>query len=281
VGVDFTRHLELITSIFNILPLDEAVQKLRTRGLPPRPACITFDDGYADNAEIALPLLRKFGVTATFFISTGFLDGRIMWNDMVIESVRQAIGDTLDLSSIELGAFSISTKPARRATVKALLSALKYLEASERADRCAAIVQIARATLPPDIMLRSADVKALHEAGMGIGAHTVNHPILSRLPPGLAEREISEGREKLQEITGSSISLFAYPNGKPDVDYDRRHVAIVRKLGFDAAVSTGWGVASATTDPFQLPRFTPWDKTPSGFTIRLLRNLVTRERACE
>ena len=83
---------------FNVIPLDEAVQALSRRELPARALAITFDDGYADNHEVALPILLKHGLPATFFIATGFLDGGRMWNDTVIESLRHCKAARLDLS---------------------------------------------------------------------------------------------------------------------------------------------------------------------------------------
>ena len=74
---------------FNVLPLDAAVRRLRDGSLPRRAAAITFDDGYADNHDIALPILKKHGLPSTFFIATGFLDGGCMWNDTVIEAIRR------------------------------------------------------------------------------------------------------------------------------------------------------------------------------------------------
>ena len=70
------------------------------------------------------------------------------------------------------------------------------------------------------------------------------------------------------------MGLFAYPNGKPGEDYLPRDVALVRELGFDAAVSTAWGASGHGSDPFQLQRFTPWDRTKARFGLRLLRNLM-------
>ncbi len=67
--------------------------------------------------------------------------------------------------------------------------------------------------------------------------------------------------------------LFAYPNGRPQQDYTAEHVAMVRDAGFAAAVSTARGAADRTTDPFQLPRFTPWRREPLGFDLLLARNL--------
>jgi len=85
-------------------------------------------------------------------------------------------------------------------------------------------------------------------------------------------REIRASKRRLEEITGKPVTLFAYPNGKPSRDYRREHVGMAREMGFEAAVTTAWGVAHAASDPYQLPRFTPWDRTPGRFVLRLFHN---------
>src|SRR6185295_2112486 len=103
----FDWQMECLSRCFRVLPLSEAVERLRQGTLPGRAACVTFDDGYADNAEVALPILRRHGLCATFFVATGFLDGGIMFNDRVIEAVRGAPGAQLDLTPLGLGRFDI------------------------------------------------------------------------------------------------------------------------------------------------------------------------------
>ncbi|WP_163360867.1 polysaccharide deacetylase family protein, partial [Escherichia coli] len=85
-----------LRSWFNVLPLDEAAQRLKDGSLPARAAALSFDDGYADNHDIALPLLQKHGLPCSFFIATGFLDGGRMWNDTLIESIRLSTKPLLD-----------------------------------------------------------------------------------------------------------------------------------------------------------------------------------------
>jgi hypothetical protein len=87
-----------------------------------------------------------------------------------------------------------------------------------------------------------------------------------------ASAEIRTSKAQLEAITGAPVTLFAYPNGKPGRDYHKEHVDIVRQAGFEAAVSTAAGVANISSDPYQLPRFRPWDKTPGRFLLRLLHN---------
>ena len=265
----FEAHLSWLRGLFNILPLPEAVKRLRMGDLPPRAACITFDDGYADNAEVALPILKRHGVSATFFVSTGFLNGGRMWNDTVIESIRGAPDGLLDLTSVGLGSHELGTPATRLGAITNVIRAIKYLSQEVRAGKVEAVRGIVGAQLPDDLMMTSQQVRLLADSGMSVGAHTVSHPILARLSSLNAKNEIAEGRDALAAITGKPISLFAYPNGKPVEDYSAEHVAMVRELGFDAAVSTSWGVATRDNDVYQLPRFLPWDSTPLKFAALL------------
>ncbi|HZX25443.1 MAG TPA: polysaccharide deacetylase family protein [Telluria sp.] len=271
----FEHQLTALRACCRVLPLEEAVARLREGTLPPRAASITFDDGYRDNAEIALPLLTKHRLHATFFIASGFLDGGIMWNDVVIECVRQARGAALDASAFDLGTLPLTGIEQRRAALALLLERLKYLPLRERDEAAGRLATQTGARLPANLMLASSQVRELHRAGMGIGAHTVDHPILARLPLEEARRQIAWGRVQLEALAGP-VRLFAYPNGKPGSDYGPEHVALVRELGFDAAVTTAHG--AARDDLFQLPRFTPWDRTPLRFAARLARNLRTPAR---
>lgn len=272
----FDCHLASLRACFNILPLSEAVQALRAGTLPPRAACITFDDGYADNAEVALPILQRHGVPATVFVATGFLDGGRMWNDTVIELVRAA-PDRLDLGA--LGSFELDTPAQRRAAIGSLLGQLKYLPLEARQDAVDALCARVGVALPDNLMMRTEQVRQLHQAGIEIGAHTVHHPILARLGAGQARREIADGRDALEALIGSRVRLFAFPNGKPGQDYLPEHVAMVRELGFDGAVSTAPGAAGRGSDPYQLPRFTPWDQGALRFNLRMLHNLRQRGQA--
>ncbi|MES2263066.1 MAG: polysaccharide deacetylase family protein [Pseudomonadota bacterium] len=272
--VEFDQQLRWLASCFNVIPLIDAVRHARAGTLPPRAACITFDDGYADNAEVALPLLQRHGLSATFFVATGFLDGGRMWNDTVIELVRRAPGESIDASVLGMGIHPVGTVAQRQQAIKALIGQLKYLPMDERlvqVQKLAASVQYA---LPDNLMMSSEQVRQLHRAGMGIGAHTVNHPILAALPAEAAQAEIMAGKLALEEIIGDRVRLFAYPNGKPDSDYRAEHVAMVRALGFEGAVSTAWGASRHNDDVFQLPRFTPWDRSRLRFLLRLARNLT-------
>ncbi|SMF94740.1 Polysaccharide deacetylase [Methylomagnum ishizawai] len=271
----FDLEMGLLKRVFAVLPLGEAVARLKAGTLPARAACVTFDDGYADNATHALPILRKYGLPACFFIATAYLDGGRMFNDTVIEAVRRAKPERVDLGRFGLGEHDLSSPEAKARAIGAILSQVKYLPPDRREDTVAGLAAaLTGAALPTDLMLTTAQLQALRQAGMDIGAHTHRHPILAKLDPAAVRAEIAEGVAALEGILDQRVGLFAYPNGKPGSDYLPQQAAIVRELGFDAAVSTQWGAACAASDPFQLPRFTPWSRDKARFQPQLLRNLV-------
>jgi peptidoglycan/xylan/chitin deacetylase (PgdA/CDA1 family) len=272
----FEQQMKALSRCCAVVPLDEAIVRLKKNSLPAAAAAITFDDGYADNHQIALPILERYRLRATFFVSSGFLNGGRMWNDTVIEALRTAKGDTLDLA--ELGRYDISTPGQRGKAALILLTKLKHLDFSARTKAVDKIAAIVAERLPDDLMMTHSQVRELHTAGMSIGAHTVNHPILARIDGARARCEMSESREHLQDIIRAPVALFAYPNGKPRDDYRAEHVALAKQLGFSAAFSTAPGAAHRASDLFQLPRFTPWDKASSRFMLRLIQNSL-RARA--
>ena len=262
-----------VKSWFNVLPLDSAVALLRDGKLPERAACITFDDGYADNYHVALPILQRHGMTATFFIATGFLDRGRMWNDTIIESVRTCKLQKLELDSLGLGSHGVGTIAEKQAAIAALIAQIKYRSVEDRVTTTRAIAAQAQVRPPDNLMMTSHDVKKMHGAGMQIGAHTVNHPILARLTREEAYLEIQRSKVTLEGLLGVRIGLFAYPNGKPEEDYNAQSVDVVRELGFDAAVSTRWGSSTRGDDLLQIRRFTPWDRSKLRFAARIWANL--------
>lgn len=255
---------------FRVLTLRDAMGARDAGRLPSRALVITFDDGYADNATVALPILQRHGLQATFFVATGFLEAGRMWNDTVIEAMRRTSRPHVDLPSLGLDLAPLQTIEQRRVAIERALSVIKYLTLHDREQALHMLTRaLGDSILPDDLMMSSQQVLQLHRAGMEIGGHTVRHPILRAISDDEARAEIRQGREQLQAITSAPVDSFAYPNGGPDRDYDLRHVTMVREEGFGAAVSTARGVVTAHADRYQLPRFSPWDSSATQWTLRL------------
>jgi len=272
-AAQFERTMRWVKSTFNVIPLTDGVAGIKSGRLPERALSITFDDGYANNATVAAPILQRLGLHATFFIATGFLDGGRMFNDTVIESVRRHRGDSLDLEKLGLGAHATANAADQRRAIDAILAGIKYRPESERGRLADDVARAAGVTPPGDLMMTSEQAAKLAQQGFALGGHTVTHPILAQVDLATARDEIVRGRQRVEEISGAPVGLFAYPNGKPQRDYVKASASLVRELKFDGAVTTSRGAARAGSDPFEIPRFTPWDIRPLRFTSQLWTNL--------
>jgi peptidoglycan/xylan/chitin deacetylase (PgdA/CDA1 family) len=267
----FEELLGALKSWFNVIGLTEALDHMARGTLPPAALAVSFDDGYADNVEVALPILQRHGLTATFFVATGYLGDGVMFNDLVIEGLRAAADDVIDLSFLGIGSLPIRTEVERCQAAQSVIRVLKYLPSEERIEKAERVAEACGLSSPPRLMTDADGVRRLDHAGMEIGAHTHLHPILNRMTPAEAESDISRGRDELAAILGHAPRLFAYPNGRLGKDYSAEHVAIVERLGFDAAFTTNPGICRRGDPRWQLSRLAPWDRTPARFAMRLVQ----------
>jgi len=277
----FREQLTFLLRHFRVLPLGEALAKCQAESLPKRALAITFDDGYSNNFSHALPVLQSLGVPATVFVATGYLNGGCMWNDTVIEAFRRCRKPYLDLGNIGdgpgLGRFELTGSEAKRLGVAAVIAALRYRPTAERSALATQVAEQAEVAVPTDLMLKFDEVRGLRRSGVEIGGHTVNHPILARIPPDEAWREIDDGAAQLQGITGERPKLFAYPNGRPGRDFTPQHETMVRDAGFSHAFSTAEGICSAASDPYAIPRISLWQRSNMRLTANLM-SLYARSR---
>ena len=278
----FEQSLDWIGAQFRVLDPRLACERLVAGGLPARAAILTFDDGYRDNAELVAPILHRRGWPAAFFVATGFLEGRVMFNDRIIEALRATRAAEIVPAAIGLDAapaLPLDGLPARREAIARLISAIKHLPAPRREAAVACLEDCLGAGATRSPMMDAAQVAGLQAAGMTLGGHTRHHPILAMLEPGQAQEEIAGGFDDLREISGESPTLFAYPNGRFGPDWQAPHMSMVRRAGFAYAFSTDPGAADRRSPALALPRFTPWDRSRLRFQARAWGNLLTRPLA--
>lgn len=272
-GAAFRWQMQLLADCFNVLPLDEALRALDADRMPPRAVCITFDDGYRSMHDVALPILREFGFPATVFVTTGYIDTGSMWNDRILEALRTTTAEHLDLEDAGLGSYSLNTLNERREAVALLTEKAKYLAPGMRQDLVNRLDLLGSRPHREPMLTRDM-IRVLASQGIEIGAHTVSHPILTKLPDAGALHEMAESKRELEAITGRPVRYFAYPNGKHGMDFDERHIAMAREAGFDAAFTTALGAADQTDNRHALPRSRPWDLTRPFYVFRMLRWLA-------
>jgi peptidoglycan/xylan/chitin deacetylase (PgdA/CDA1 family) len=224
-------------------------------------------------------MLREFKLPATVFVATGYLNDGRMFNDSVVETVRSLDTGEINLEQVGLGKRLVTDVASRRTLIADLTKAVKYLEPAQRNAFCEELCRRAGSRLPTDLMMTEEQVRAMsREEGIDIGGHTVSHPILARIDLDESRREIETNRDQITTLTGAPPRCFAYPNGKPNLDYTSAHARMVSSVGYQAAVSTAVGVAAEDADPFQLPRFMPRERSAAQFVARMVRMAAHRHR---
>jgi peptidoglycan/xylan/chitin deacetylase (PgdA/CDA1 family) len=274
----FEQTLDFLEAHTQVLPLSEATVAMQNGSLPSRAVALTFDDGYREWIDNLSPALRRRNMPATFFVTTGQLGGEPLWHERIVAAVR-ALPDAGLVLPYGFGNYGdLSTIERRIDLVATLQERLKYQPLHERLDAIAQLEAQACRPLIPAQHFDAAMVRALHSHGFEIGAHTINHPILNECSPQQARDEIGGCKDELEAIIGGRVHSFAYPNGRPGTDFGAQHVSLVKACGYQSAVTTGSGAASSRSDPFQLPRFSPWGPGRLRSTLQMARNMMTKGR---
>lgn len=280
----FAEHLEVLSRYHHPLGLETLRRRQSVNPWGSRGVAVTFDDGYADNLRNAKPLLERFDVPATVFVTTGSIeDDREFWWDELERLLLHpgVLPKTLRLIHVgspgqwELGEASLYSGDAyrryrkwnvlekddpgpRQRLYRSLCQLLRPLPERERREALDELLAWAGAEplgRPIHRALSPDEVFRLAEGGLvEIGAHTVTHPILSALPATAQRDEIRGSKARLEEILGRQVTGFSYPYGAR-TDYTRETVAIVRESGFAYACSNFADLVWRGTDRFQLPRF--------------------------
>jgi peptidoglycan/xylan/chitin deacetylase (PgdA/CDA1 family) len=256
----------------------EDVLRLASEDLPGRHVLLTFDDGYRDNYEIAYPLLRRHGLTATFFPTTGFLDRACAaWWDELAWMVRNATRETIPAGRWHPAALPLDAE--QEETIAALVARYKTIP-SEDANRF--LEDVAEATgagrcVPSDcadLWMTWDMVREMQAGGMRIGGHTATHPILARLPVEQQEQEIADGARRLEQELDRPMTWFAYPVGARD-SFTADTQRILRERGVQLAFSFHGGFASfARWDPLDVPRI----HVQAGHSPELLQAMLSLPR---
>jgi peptidoglycan/xylan/chitin deacetylase (PgdA/CDA1 family) len=243
----FEAQLEVLKSVYRVVPMAELQALLAGNAVLHEPvAVVTFDDGYRDNYQHAFPILVRQGVPATFFLSLGFVEaGQTFWFDRLAAAAgawEKGAPERDELRALLpaplLRAFDLDAPMPQRLRLGA--AALKSMPDAERLEvmRLLAPLVPMHAGAEP---LRWREVRAMVGAGMRMGAHGINHAILTRMSPQEARQEMAHSLEAIGRRLGTDVCEFAYPNGDTD---DR-----IAMLAAQSGVQLGFTMAGRDLRP--------------------------------
>ena len=249
----FDAHLEWLRSACTPMALDEMLSA-RPDALPERPVAVTFDDGYLDNLEAALPLLHRHRVPATFFVTSRWLDepGEYWWD--LLERVLLGGAELPPVLRMEVGGRShelaTTTVDERVASHWRLHDILVHASLDERERAVERLLDVSRGSAPRVRPMAADEVRQLAALpGVTVGGHTVNHLSLPDQPSAVCRDEIAACADRLTRVVGRPVSLFAYPYGTLDP-----HVAAVARRDCRWAMSCDARVLGDSFDAARVPR---------------------------
>ncbi len=298
----FEEQLAVLRQHYRAVSLAELTPEIVRGGRLAPVVVLTFDDGYADNATTALPLLRKHGLPATFFLASGFVGStreclqddvqRLLWQSAqhpevvcltiggkpFVWSLRSEDTEGQIVASVAgWNCGCIADPTPRHRTHREIHGLLRMSPPDERERVLDQLRSQCGDPGPARPTHRAMSWDQAREMAscelVELGAHTVNHPWLSALSLAEQRLEIVQSKRTLEEQTNHPVRSFAYPYGTSQ-SYTTETIRTLKEAGFADACSTLRGRIGGRTDRFQLPRLAVWDWDGDQF----LRELRARRR---
>jgi peptidoglycan/xylan/chitin deacetylase (PgdA/CDA1 family) len=271
----FEAQMAALSTFTTPVRLAELVDGASRGCLPDRAVAVTFDDGYADNLAVALPILERYQIPATVFVVAGQLGGQFWWDVVSWAILTPARLPSNTLTLVIDGHIRewqpIDSPNGRRQLLGELHRMLRPISAHMRDTILTDLLSwignesvngVARS-------LTRQEVIYLGDSQMiSIGAHTMTHPPLARLTPFQQREEIEQSKTKLESLLNKPVTQFSYPYGMP-ADYSVETADLVQKAGFHCACTNIIDVVRAQSDLFQLPRFWVYDWGADQFMRRI------------
>jgi peptidoglycan/xylan/chitin deacetylase (PgdA/CDA1 family) len=259
----FDRHMEFVASACTPIDLALLTGFLRGEvGLPDNPVMVTFDDGYLDNREHALPILRRHGIRALFFISSSYVaERRLFWWDRLAYLFHH--------SRVPVAHVHYPTELVLRVAedrARAERTALRIIKTHRGLDVDRFLTELGVALevdwdagldrrLADENIMTWEDVRALRDGGMDIGSHTRTHRVLDTVEPPSLPGELVQSKAEIEREIGERISALAYPVGRP-----LRRLPLLERAVRDAGYQVGFSVETRSNsldtpvDPFNVMR---------------------------
>jgi len=261
----FRAHLDFVTKHFDVVNfriLRERMEK--DNSIPPRALIVTFDDGYRDNHEVAWPILKEYGITATMFVTAGFIGKkRMFWWDKIAHIVKttekkDARIEIPHSAPVELGAFA-----DRQSAARLIIRTVKNLPDGEKENfigRLASDMGVALNEDEHTLTMSWDQVRELSANGIEIGGHSVNHPIFSNTGDQRLREEVSGAKRIIEEQIGREVLTFGSPGrgiltAEEKPKFERRLRGVISESGYAFCTMYMWGLGyEKGFQPYGVPR---------------------------
>ena len=280
----FDQQMAYLARSCQVIRLNELGRTVRNCSkLPFRAVALTFDDGFKDNLTYALPILSKYGFTATFFVVTEWVGARqlswlhrlyyLVWLKPADEVVNEFLHELRLMGhpgELEPGLFR---RYGAGGTLRhLLLNKVTPTQADSIANamwkRMAPMSTNEERELAGRLYLSWSDIDRLVSAGMDIGCHTASHPKLPLLSGSALQAEIARSSIELEERLGKSVGAFSYPFGNPDSFNDECRW-VLHRIGFEVACALVGGSGRPGQDPLALGRLPVEDVSQADFALEI------------
>jgi peptidoglycan/xylan/chitin deacetylase (PgdA/CDA1 family) len=265
---------------YRVASLEEACRELSAGTKTEPGVVITFDDGYRSAYTVAFPILQKYGLPATIYLTVESVEtGQVAWYDRVFLAMAVAPSGELQLDLRGPWRFELNSPEDRLRAALEVVALLRTLPNSQRCECCSLLEN--RIGLPQNALssrvLTWEEIDTMHQAGIAFGSHTLTHPVVSQLAPQELQQELAASKCLLEKKLGVPVLDFAFPFGKAS-DCSPAALAMLSRCGYRSAVTTVPGVNTPQVNPFELRRLqVGFDSSLPRFAFDLGRAFLRAE----
>jgi peptidoglycan/xylan/chitin deacetylase (PgdA/CDA1 family) len=253
----FEKHVIYLTKYFNIISLSSYLDFLNgQKKLPPNSVILTVDDGYMDFFSFAFPTLKKYKTPATVFLTVDFIDnGMWLWHDLLNYGINSTSRKDITFNGRIFDLTNQVDKSALKLLLDNICTSIGTTERDIFSDHFLKELKVSVPEHPtPDYAPLTWDkIIEMSEFGISYGAHTCTHPILSKIAPHEALKEIRDSKQHLEAVVQKDILAFCYPNGT-EKDFNEDIKKMVKECGYFCAMSMIYGMNDLKSDRYALRR---------------------------
>jgi peptidoglycan/xylan/chitin deacetylase (PgdA/CDA1 family) len=252
----FEAQMRFLRENYRVASLDEACRELSSGAKSEPGVVITFDDGYRSTYTVAFPILQKYRLPATIYLTIDSVEtGQVAWYDRVFLAMAVAPSGELELDPRGSWLFQLNSPQDRLRASLEIVALLRTLPNCQRREFCSFLEN--KIGLPQNALssriLTWEEIHVMQQAGIAFGSHTLTHPVVSQLAPLELEQELGASKCLLENKLGFPVLDFAFPFGKAS-DCSPAALEMLSRCGYRSAVTTVHGVNTPQVNPLELRR---------------------------